>query len=237
MPVAQKFLATLAVSLLTTASFASAQSLSNEQETSSVAGADLERVLPEVEVRGFGLKSWVRGLNAYQQGDFELAEKEFKVTRNVTARSVLSSSFAGDGSTIGGLASLSQAPLSIRGGSADIPGSLTSTSLNFDSRDEHSMVSYAVGASLIKQGKYAEAKPYFSSAVGYDRNNHDARMRLGLIHLLEGDTQKAERRLRQLTRYCDALDCTGEDSLSVSVRTLTSAIEAARATDVALAEE
>lgn len=191
--------------------------------------ADAERVLPEVEVRGFGLRSWVRGLDAYQRGDFALAEQEFKVTRNVTSSAVLSSSFADSGFSGGGLTGfLNEAPLSLLGTSDEIPSSLTASSLNFDSRDQHAVVSYAVGASLIKQGKYAEAKSYFSSAVGYDPNYHDARLRLGLIALIEGDTKEAERRLKQLKRYCDALDCTGTDELSVSVQTLSAALDNAR---------
>jgi len=57
---------------------------------------------------------------------------------------------------------------------------------------------YMSGLSELQLGKYVEAKKSLKSAVFYNRENFDARMRLGLLYLIEGDIEKSADQLEAL---------------------------------------
>ena len=159
--------------------------------------SDFERVLPEVEVRG-GPRSWRKGLEAYANGDYPTAERYFKSYRtqlNSTLLDVNSSSLdsaAGDGlNTLivnnGTVVNSSQSGSRLGASSRirDNERKRAGRSQFGISRLEAdaAQANYAVGASLVQQGKHSEAKRFFSSAIGRDHTLHDARTRLGLIAL------------------------------------------------------
>lgn len=191
--------------------------ISAELDTKILPRADQDLVLPRQYVTS-GPASWQRGLTAYHDGNFELAENEFRKAMNRYGSTVLGSRFGG----AEGVTELFRA------------GSFRQTGSRIRDRqrrgrgvskleDSYALTSYAVGAALIKQERYAEARRYFSKALGYDKYMHDARLRIGLIHLAEGDVRNAKRRLRQLENWCRDGVCDGE-VLSRSVLTLRDAI-------------
>lgn len=192
-------------------------------------GGDVTRTLDTIVVTASaGSSDWNRALEAFRLGEYELAERRFKAINN--RLQVANLNVAGqleplgpdDG--IGASASLFSSLGSIGERIETLPGRrgartrISGFRLSF--QEEASRANHAVGASLLRQGEYKEAKRFFSAAVGADKYNHDARLRLGLIALLEGRTRHAKLRLRQLNGFCSALDCTGTDELSVSVQTL-----------------
>ena len=198
---------------------------------------DPTRTLDKIVITGNAVaNSWNKGLWAFQRGEYKLAELEFRSVNNairsvsldVAGRVNLFGSDTGVGVGNGvnplflgqiGLVTATESRRVRRRGPRTRGASFQT---NFE--QEVSIASYAVGAALLKQEKYDEARRFFSSAVGNDKDNHDARMRLGLIALLQDDQKEARRRLRQLKNYCAALDCNGDNVLSVSVQTLERAI-------------
>lgn len=174
-------------------------------------------VLP-TQIVNAGPSSWSRGLQAYHAGNYAEAENEFRSSLNFYADTV-------SGTRFGGAEGIQEL---IRAGTFSQTGSRINTNRRRSrgvSTAERSLArsSYAVGAALIKQERYSDAKRYFSRAIGYDRYLHDARLRLGLIALAEDNLRGAERRLRQLNRFCRSLDCT-ESNLGHDINTLTDAI-------------
>lgn len=216
--------------------FVPAHAQTDNQSPSAPPALQTERLLPEIEVRG-GPRSWRKGLAAYNRGDYPEAERHFRSYRNQLDASLLdiNPNSVGGGSFPGGIGAINFNPgIQVNRVSA---GSASRIRENERERagapqagisqaeDSRARASYAVGASLLKQGKFSEARRYFASAVGQDHTLHDARLRLGLIALLENDRNKAARRLQQLENWCSSLTCDGTDELSTSVQTLRNAIE------------
>lgn len=191
--------------------------ISAELDTNLLPSPDSELVLPRQFITS-GPASWQRGLDAYQRGDYALAESEFLKATNRYSSIVTGTRFGGaEGITefqrIGGFRQTGSRLRDWRRqgrGISNIERSLA-------------RASYAVGASLIKQNRYREAREHFSKALGYDKSLHDARLRLGLIHLAMNDLRGAKRRLKQLKNWCQQGRCEGE-TLQRSVATLEDAI-------------
>ena len=200
--------------------------------------SNFERVLPEVQVFG-GPRSWRKGLEAYYSGDYPTAERHFKSFRNQLNSTLLDidfSDFELDGG--GGLGPRNfnnSVVFNSLSGRSQL-GAFSRIRENERQRERRpragisqlernaAQASYAVGASLVQQGKYSQAKRFFSSAIGRDHTMHDARTRLGLIALIEDDRRTAGRRLGQLERWCDSTPCDGTGELAVAVQTLRNAI-------------
>ena len=195
-----------------------------------------DQVLPEIIVRG-GPAAWQRGLIAFYEGDYVKAELEFRSFRNSLNRGLLdigdlnpsAANVEGERRTINQELVYQSADVRISGSPryADRQARAAGLAVPGVSHTENSFAqaSYALGASLTKQGKFSEAKRYFSSALGRDRDLHDARLRLGLIALTEDEPRVAKRRLRELENYCGSYPCTGDSDLAVSIATLRAAID------------
>lgn len=178
---------------------------------------DADLVLPRQFITS-GPASWQRGLIAYQQGNYEQAEYEFRKTVNRFNSSVL-------GSRFGGAEGIQQLILA---GNFSQTGSRIRDQQNnrrgISAREDSlALASYALGATLIRQQRYNEARNHLSRALGYDKSLHDARLRLGLIALTNDDIREAKRRLRQLRGWCGGQRCEGQ-TLQRSVATLEDAI-------------
>ena len=190
---------------------------------------DVSRTLDTIVITASAQSNtWNRAVVAFRSGEYELAERLFKSINNrvqvanLNVAGQLDPLGTDDG--IGASASIFSSLGSIGERVETIPGRRGArtriTGFRTSFQEEASRANHAVGASLLKQGEYKEAKRFFSAAVGADKYNHDARLRLGLIALVEGRTRHARRRLRQLNGFCSARDCTGTDELSVAVQTL-----------------
>ena len=195
-----------------------------------------ERVLPEIIVRG-GPAAWRRGLIAYYKGNYVEAERQFRSFRNALNQDLLdigdlnpgSSLAQGDRRTINAMLIFENPNVRISGSPRYVDRRARAAGLAVvgvsNTENNFAQASYALGASLVKQGEFSEAKRYFSSALGRDRDLHDARLRLGLIALLEDNLPIAKRRLRELENYCQSYPCTGDSDLAISISTLRTAIE------------
>lgn len=216
--------------------FVPAQAQTDSPAEAAPPALQTERLLPEVEIRG-GPISWRKGLAAYNRGDYPEAERHFRSYRNQLGASILdiNPNSVGGGISTEGIDTVNFNPgLPVNRVSASSASRIRENDRKRAGapqvgvsvvEDSRARASYAVGASLLKQGKFIEARQYFASAVGQDHTLHDARLRLGMIALLENDRDEAARRLRQLENWCSSLTCDGTDELSTSVQTLRSAIE------------
>ena len=59
---------------------------------------------------------------------------------------------------------------------------------------------YMAGMSELQLGKYAEAKESFERALFFNETLHDARLRLGLLAVQEGDMKEANKQLAKLEK-------------------------------------
>lgn len=75
---------------------------------------------------------------------------------------------------------------------------------------------YMSGLSEIKLGKFDEAKTSLKQSLRYDESNYDARMRLGLLYLMDSDFEKAAKQLEKIDkqrRRCERLSCDNAKTL------------------------
>ena len=191
---------------------------SNSDESSAEVKEEAPLVLERQNVVG-GPESWLNGLAAYREGNYELAEQEFRSVNNDFSDGVLASRFGG---------ALS-ADFLFRIGGFDISG----TGVNDRERtrsgvssieDSYAQSSYALGATLVKLGKLDEARTMFGKAVVYDKEIHDARVRMSLIDLLSGNTKTAEKQIKILTHWCEAIDCTPDSEVGTALTMIRSAL-------------
>jgi len=199
-----------------------------------------ELILDRVKITGAPAQ-WSKGVSAYLAGDYELAQKLFTSFANGNAANVLLRfDLTGPGAIGGGLGfgtggstANSLVPARLRAStdtsavSATRIGGNTSNSLVGIQAAQHNFASafYWKGLAAWKQGDRSAAKLGFMQTIRNNRRNHDARMRVGIINLMEGNLPLAKKRLRQLRRYCNSYPCDGIDTLSRSVIILTRAIE------------
>ena len=161
------------------------------------------------------------------RGDFATAEVEFKKNVRCIRRNELQQDYAFD------RASLPQA------GTADMPN-IPNLPLRPDQIAERTCYSkewqlYMIGLSQIQLGRFAEAKKTLYSVMRMSKEDllFDAHYRVGLLELLEGDIESANRRLDHLTkmqRKCQARGarCEVNADLEWATNYLTRAVANAR---------
>lgn len=168
-----------------------------------------------------GPDTWLNGLDAYNAGDFKLAASEFKSVYNLFSDRVLATRFGGTDA----------AEVLFRIGNFDPSGTgigQRNRRLGGVSSIEASFAqsSYALGATYVKLGQYEEAKSYFKKALAYDKSIHDARVRLGLIGLLDDNPKPAEQEIETLETWCESVSCRQDDNVGRSLAILRQALEA-----------
>lgn len=195
-----------------------AQETEAAEENVSATEEEAPLILERQNVVG-GPASWLRGLEAYQAGDFKLAELEFRSVNNFFSEGVLASRFGGTDS----------ADIFFRIGGFEISG----TGANERNRnrqgissieDSYAQSSYALGATLVKLGELEEARKMFGKAVFYDKEIHDARVRMSLIDLLLDKTGTAEEQIGILTNWCQSIECDDQSEVGKSLITIRSAL-------------
>lgn len=167
-----------------------------------------------------GPNKWLRGMEAYNNGDYELAETYFRSVRNYYYDIVLATAFSGGGTGFPDLAfqiggtGVQETGIGLRNrprtGSSDI-------NLSF------SKSNYALGATMVKLDRLEEARQYFGKALFYDKENHDARIRISLIDLLRDKPRTAERQIELLSNWCRAISCTDDSEVGVALSTIRTA--------------
>ena len=213
--------------------------IASGQETNSVPSNDsLEAQDDEIIVEG--KRNWRghEGMEAFWNGDFETAEiefeKEFKFLKrrenalyNFSQDAALglersaqqaqasqnSTAISGPGgsgaqSQIGGAST----PNSGAAGNYSSSNSIGRNILNdgVDTNFDFGFTKYMSGLSELQLGKYDEAKSSFKTAIHYNRSNFDARMRLGLLYVKEGNFEKAAHQLEKIEKQrqkCKKTDC------------------------------
>ena len=196
-------------------------------------------VLEEVTVIS-GHYLWLKGAQAFAEGDYPEAEKHFTSLFNQIQPAVLLDPFTAGGGFGTNFFNSSSFFVPIIGfstaknlNSSGLPtrvGGVGQRSNKFigvqGARLQFAFTSYWKGMAQIRQGDIESAKVSMMTAIRYNKSFHDARMRVGLINLLEGRPKLAKRRLTQLAGYCGGEPCRGEDKLSNAYTTLESAIDA-----------
>ena len=213
-------------------------------------------ILEEIVVQGQKSWEGHDGMDAFLAGDYEKAEIEFeqefkslKRGRNALYNAAVDASNGIDraNNTAGSFQSGTQAAAASGGGSAQVqtntPSSVNSGSnANYNSKrakgrnilndgkvtdKDFALTKYMAGLSELQQRKYAEAKKSLKTSVHYDRGNHDARMRLGLLYIVEGDIDKSADQLEALDKQrakCKKKNCEEYDEIVESASTLATSI-------------
>lgn len=99
--------------------------------------------------------------------------------------------------------------------------------------EDFAFTRYMSGLSEIKLGKYTEAKDSLKTSLHWDKGNYDARMRLGMIYLMERDYDRAADELEALDKMrkrcvkseCDEMEPLRDATVTLATE-LTRAIEA-----------
>lgn len=193
-----------------------------------------------------------KGMQAFWDGDYETAEFEFeKEFKRLKRRENGLYNMSQD--TALGLernAQISQATQSFGGGSAATAriqsfrseAANMSSASNFrsskikgrnilnDGKDtslDFGFTKYMAGLSEIQLGKYKEAKSSFKTAIHFDKDNFDARMRLGLLYLTENDIDKAVKQLEKIEKIwvkCQKKKCADKTEIGDAALTLANGI-------------
>lgn len=174
-----------------------------------------------------------RALDAFLRGDFATAEVEFKKNLRCIRRVELQLDYALRQAALG-RASFAQA------GTAYAPPDIHNLPLRPDQIAERTCYSkewqlYMIGLSQIQLGRFAEAKKSLYSVTRMSKEDlmFDAHYRVGLLELLEGDVESANRRLAHLTkmqRSCEArgIRCEVQSDLEEATSYLSRAVANAR---------
>lgn len=223
---------------------ASIQQSSQEQVSALAELPDDEAtlVLPEVVVEDLKWfqKSWSAGMLALEAGQFELAEAHLIHVRNELTSAAQANggiSFGRPGQEIRYLErtedGLVERTIRNEGGWRTFKTGERLVEEQFDritsARVHYGNTNHALGISQYQLGKVSQARLSWRRAVAYDKMQYDARMRLGLLELLDGDLRGASRHLRELERFCGSFDCAADTELGRSYQTLTAAIESYQA--------
>ena len=86
---------------------------------------------------------------------------------------------------------------------------------------------YMAALSELQLGKYDEAKKSLKSSLFYDGGNYDARMRLGLLYLVDGKISKSADQLEALEKLrtkCKKKDCLEYSEIVASAGTLANSL-------------
>jgi len=208
-------------------------SLSHGHTQSSDQSDDATLILPEIDVTS-GPLDYRKGLRAFYDGDFVLAEKHFRRFRNQVEGGAVSigplgstnGQFSGAEGTVGVVGR----NLNAAGHPTRIlkRGRISNAQVGEQAQQySYSVALYWVGMSQIRQGKYDDAEHVLTRALGYNKSLHDARLRRGLLRLLDGDRAGAQRDLEEFERWCSSLSCEENDELGLSYRTLKTALDQA----------
>jgi len=185
-----------------------------------------DKVLEEIIVEGRKSFEGHDGMEAFWSGDFEKAEiefeREFKTLKrgksslyNVGVDADLGIERANNiGASIGAQTQITRSGSSTASIQNNSAGTNTSSlGRNFNGKRaigknllndgkitdmDFAFTKYMSGLSELQLGKYVEAKKSLKSAVFYNRQNFDARMRLGLLYVIEGDIEKSADQLEAL---------------------------------------
>jgi len=192
------------------------------------------------------------GMDAFFRGDFETAEIEFEnefkglrrfesARENAANDAALSADRAEMQATAGNNLSSSVNSRNAGASSQSAGNALSANSgvtSNFISRrregrtvltdgevtyEDFGFTRYMSGLSEIKLGKYDEARVSLKQSLRYDESNYDARMRLGLLAIMEADFEAAADQLEKIDkqrRRCLRLACDDLDSLRDATITL-----------------
>jgi len=210
--------------------------------------------MDEIIVSGSTVWESHDGLEAFRNGDFEKAEIEFEKEFKSLRRAKSGQENAAIAADIGFDRAQAIGQASVGGGGSGGPGGGpppqatnvnapdTGINGNFNSRrskgqtvlndgrvtqEDFAFSRYMAGLSEIKLGKYAEAKKSLKSSLSFDKKNYDARMRLGLLYVLENDFDKAADQLESLEKQrskCKAKSCDEYDAILTSAKTLAKGI-------------
>jgi tetratricopeptide (TPR) repeat protein len=144
-----------------------------------------------------------RALDAFLRGDFATAEVEFKKNVRCIRRNELQLEYA----LRQGMIDLARANFPNAAGVAYAPPNIHNLPLRPDQITERTCYNkewqlYMIGLSQIQLGRFAEAKKSLSSVMRMSKEDllFDAHYRVGLLELLEGDVEGANRRLTHLTK-------------------------------------
>jgi tetratricopeptide (TPR) repeat protein len=193
----------------------------------------------EVISRGTIITGQHDGMDAFFRGDFETAEIEFerefkglrrfeRARESAAEDAVLSADRAQAQADAGNNASSSVNSRNAGAQSQSASSAAAANSgvtSNFISRrregrtvltdgkvtyEDFGFTRYMSGLSEIKLGKYEEAKVSLKQSLRYDESNYDARMRLGLLNIMDADFEAAADQLEKLDkqrRRCERIDC------------------------------
>lgn len=214
-------------------------------ETQGDSGNAESSIVDEIISTGTIVTGQHEGMDAFFRGDFETAEiefeKEFKSLKrferareNAAQDAALSADRAflevSAGNNAGSSANAlgGSAPGQSSNSAAAVNSGVTS---NFTNRrkegrtlltdgkvtyEDFGLTRYMSGLSEIKLGKYQEAKSSLKQSLRYDESNYDARMRLGLLNVMDSDFEKAADQLEALDkqrRRCERIDCDDIEAL------------------------
>lgn len=239
--------------LLCLSLFGLASTASFAQDASGEMSVDTH--VDEVIAYGKRGQSGNRAMRAFNAGDYATAEIEFenhfqslKRSERAVKRAARTMSNADVSAQISsGLSQVGTSGASSDGGSTptvNISSTSASnaaaasniqaiTSLNADGEityEDFGFSRYMSGLSQIQLGKYAEAKQSFTDSLDHNYRNYDARMRLGLLELRDGNYKAAATHLEKLDkqrRTCGN-GCQDLEALTEATLTLGKALSASQ---------
>lgn len=248
------------IALLTASALLALPSTTLAQDNNPGGEEPPERSIDEIIVQGTTAWEGHEGMSAFWSGDFETAEIEFEqefksLRRAESARE--NAAYAADvgfdraeatgQASIGGLGSGGPGggppPSAAGGGTPDLGLSGRFSNRRETGRNllndgkvtdlDFAFTKYMSGLSELQLGKYDEAKDSFKRSVNFDGSNYDARMRLGLLYIVERNYDKAADQLESLEKLrvrCKEKSCETYDEIleatSTLAKSLTNAIKA-----------
>jgi len=213
-------------------------------------------ILEEIVVEGQRMWEGHEGMEAFLAGDYKKAEIEFeqefkslKRSRSALYNAAVDAANGIDRANDTAASSVTgtQNIGTPGGGSVQIQSSTPNTSnatssTNFNNKrakgrnilndgkvtdKDFALTKYMSGLSELQLGKYDEAKKSLKTSVFYDRGNHDARMRLGLLYVVEGNIDKSADQLEALDKLrvkCKKKQCAEYAEIMESASTLANSI-------------
>lgn len=193
-------------------------------------------------------------MDAFWSGDFEKAEFEFEKEFKSLRRAESARYNAAVSAQLGYERAEATALAGVGGGGSGGPGGGpppdatanftpdAGVSGNFSSRrvtgrnilndgiltdQDFALTKYMAGLSELQLGKYEEAKSSFKRSIDYDGGNHDARMRLGLLYIVERNYDKAADQLEAIEKLrarCEKKECDTYDEILESAKILATSL-------------
>lgn len=230
-------------------------SLAIAQEATSESVAPPEKILEEIVVEGRKMWEGHDGMEAFWNGDYEKAEIEFEhefksLKRGRSARynaavdaangidrALDSAASSGNNTQI-----IGTGPGAVAISNSSAIAVTPATGSNFrnkrvkgqnllndgkDTDEDFAFTKYMAGISELQLKKYAEAKQSFKSSLFYNGSNYDARMRLGLLYIIEGDIDKSADQLEAMDKLrvkCKKKQCSEYDEIVESASTLANSL-------------